>query len=172
MDAATLYRDDIVSWAEQQAAALRELAVRPGLSNAVDWANLIEEVECLGRSEWKGVAAQIRNALMHVLKGYCDPDSLSRFKWAAETGNSLREARGDFGNSMRPSIDMDEIWRKAFGYATDALTPYGVVIPPRIPEQCPFALDEILDESFTYDSAVRRLYDRLADDSPNMKDDR
>jgi uncharacterized protein DUF29 len=103
MDAATLYRDDIVTWAEQQAAALRELAVRPGLSNAVDWANLIEEVECLGRSEWKGVAAQIRNALAHVLKGYCDPDSLSRLKWAVETGNSLREARDDFRSSMRPA---------------------------------------------------------------------
>ena len=36
MDAATLYHDDIVAWAEQQAAALRELAGRPELSNAVD----------------------------------------------------------------------------------------------------------------------------------------
>jgi len=46
MDAATLYRDDIVAWAERQAAALRALALRPELSNAVDWANLIEEMTC------------------------------------------------------------------------------------------------------------------------------
>ena len=52
MDIASLYDDDIVSWAEQQAAALRELAAKPELSNVVDWENLIEEVETLGRSEW------------------------------------------------------------------------------------------------------------------------
>ena len=45
---ATLYDDDIVTWAEQQAAALRELAAKPELANAVDWENLIEEVETLG----------------------------------------------------------------------------------------------------------------------------
>jgi hypothetical protein len=77
MDTATLYDDDIVTWSERQAAALRALAARPELSNAVDWDNVIEEIECLGRSEWKGVASQIRNALAHILKGYCDPDSLS-----------------------------------------------------------------------------------------------
>jgi hypothetical protein len=77
MDTATLCDDDIVTWSERQAAALRALAARPELSNAVDWDNVIEEIECLGRSEWKGVASQIRNALAHILKGYCDPDSLS-----------------------------------------------------------------------------------------------
>ena len=168
MDAATLYHDDIVAWAEQQAAASRELAGRPELSNAVDGENLIEEVECLGRSEWKGVASQLRNALAHILKGYCGPDALSRLAWSVETNTSLREARDDFRNSMRQNLDVDVMWTKAFRQAADALTPYRVVIPPRIPERCPFTLDDLLDESLTYDSAVRRLYDRLtATDSPN-----
>src|SRR5215204_4699025 len=74
MDTATLYDDDIVTWSERQAAALRALAARPELSNAVDWDNVIEEIECLGRSEWKGVASQIRNALARILKGYCDSE--------------------------------------------------------------------------------------------------
>src|SRR5918993_3808711 len=109
MDTATLYDDDIVTWSERQAAALRALAARPDLSNAVDWDNVIEEIECLERSEWKGVASQIRNALAHILKGYCDPDSLSRVAWSIETSNSLREARDDFRNSMREHIDMDTV---------------------------------------------------------------
>lgn len=161
MDTATLYDDDIVTWAEQQAAALRELASRPELSNAVDWDNVIEEIECLGRSEWKGVASQIRNALTHVLKGYCDPGSLSRVAWSSEVMGFLDDARSDFRNSMRQNIDLDDVWQKAFRRAVNDLRLYKITIPPGIPERCPFTLDEILDEAFTYDFALAKLYEPL-----------
>ena len=161
MDAATVYDDDIVTWAEQQAAALRELAAKPELSNAVDWENLIEEVETLGRSEWGGVASQIRNALAHILKGFCDPASLSRDAWSIETGNFLDQARDDYRPSMREKIDIDDLWRKAFRNASRELATYKRRIPPGIPRECPFTLDEILAENFDYETAVRRLYEHL-----------
>src|SRR3954463_164262 len=63
------------------------------------------------------------------------------------------------GPRRLPQLDVDVMWTKTFRQAADALTPYRVVIPPRIPERCPFTLDDLLDESLTYDSAVRRLYD-------------
>jgi len=161
MDARTLYDDDIVTWAEQQAAALRELAAKPELSNAVDWENLIEEVECLGRSEWGGVASHIRNALAHILKGFCDSGSLSRNAWSIETGNFLDEARSDYRPSMREKIDLNDIWRKAFRNASRELTTYKRRIPPGVPENCPFTLEQILAEDFDYKSAVRRLHELL-----------
>lgn len=169
MDTPTLYDDDIVTWAEQQAAALRELAARPELSNAVDWENVIEEVECLGRSEWKGVASHLRNALAHVLKAVCDPGSMSRVAWGVETSNSLREAREDYRPSMRQNMDMEAIWRNAFRQASDALLPYKVTIPPRLPDRCPFTLDEMLDDGFTYDSGVRTLYELLTSPSADQR---
>ena len=161
MDARTLYDDDIVTWSEQQAAALRELAAKPELSNAVDWENLIEEVETLGRSEWGGVASQIRNALVHVLKGFCDPNSPARWAWSIETGAFLDQARDDYRPSMREKIDLDALWRKAFRSASRELLTYRRRVPPGIPEGCPFSLDEILAKSFDYESAVRRLYELL-----------
>ena len=48
MDTSTLYNDDIVTWAEQQASALRQLAAKPELSNAVDWENLL----CVSCGTW------------------------------------------------------------------------------------------------------------------------
>jgi Domain of unknown function DUF29 len=123
MDNATLYDDDIVTWSEQQAAALRELASKPELSNAVDWGNVIEEIECLGRSEWKGVAGHLRNALAHVLKEVCDPDSFSRRAWAVETNNSLLEARDEFRDSMRQHIDIHAVWSRAFKQTAQSLEP-------------------------------------------------
>jgi hypothetical protein len=161
MDNATLYDDDIVTWSEQQAAALRELASKPELSNAVDWGNVIEEIECLGRSEWKGVAGHLRNALAHVLKEVCDPDSFSRRAWAVETNNSLLEARDEFRDSMRQHIDIHAVWSRAFKQTAQSLEPYGVAIPPGIPSQCPFTLDDILAETFDHRRAVARLHEML-----------
>lgn len=160
MDAPTLY-DDIVTWAEQQAAALRELAAVPNLSDAVDWPNLIEEIECLGRSEWRGVESLLTNALVHILKGFCDPGSPSGVPWSIETGNVLQQARKDFRNSMRQKIDVDQVWGDAFERASRELVAYKRRIPPGVPKQCPFALDDLLEKSFDYESAVRRLYERL-----------
>ena len=158
MDATDLYSDDVVTWSEQQASALRRLAARPELSNAVDWANVIEEIETLGRSEWKEVESHIRNALRHILKGYCDPDSLSRQAWSVETSTFLDEARSEFRNSMRKQIDVDRAWQRAFKRACDELLPYGVTVPPRIPTQSPFTLDELLSDAFTYDIGIATLH--------------
>jgi hypothetical protein len=161
MGATSLYDDDIVTWAEQQAAALRELAAKPELSNVVDWENLIEEVETLGRSEWGGVASQIRNALAHILKGFCDPGSLSRNAWSVETGNFLDLARKDYRASMREKIDVDDLWQDAFRSASRELLTYKRRVPPGIPARSPFTLDELLAKSFDYETAVRRLYELL-----------
>ena len=46
-------------------------------SNAVDWDNVIEEIEALGRGEWRGVESQLAHALAHILKAVSDPRALS-----------------------------------------------------------------------------------------------
>src|ERR687884_1012100 len=53
MGEASLYETDILAWTEQQAAALRDLAGRRDLPNALDLENVIEEIETLGRNELK-----------------------------------------------------------------------------------------------------------------------
>lgn len=158
----SLYDDDILTWSEQQAAALRGLASRPELSNVVDWPNLIEEIECLGRSEWKGVESLFRNALCHILKGVCDPDSLSRDAWSIETDRFLDDARADYRPSMRRAIDVDRAWERAFRDAARELRPYAVRIPPRVPRSSPFRLDDLLDASLTFETAVMRLHERMS----------
>ena len=162
MEARSLYDDDIIAWADQQAAALRALASQyPELSNAVDWENIIEEIECLGRSELKGVESLIRNALTHILKGFCDPASLSRLAWSVETDAFLDDARRDFRNSMRQKIDLDETWREAFRKAARELRAYGGSVPSGIPQDCPFTLDEITAVTLTYGRAVQKLFDLI-----------
>ena len=57
-DLKTLYEEDTVAWSEQQAAALRA-AARGGSNQPLDWENLAEEIESLGKSLRLGLRSQI-----------------------------------------------------------------------------------------------------------------
>ena len=154
MNAFHLYRDDVVTWSDQQVEALRELARRPELSNAIDWKNVIEEIETVGRSEWKGVESLFRNALAHLLKAASEPSSSSLDNWSAETDRFLIEARSDYRNSMRQLVDLDRAWRVAKQLAATDLKRYGISLPKELPDRCPFTLDELLDQGLTFEAAL------------------
>lgn len=74
MDRPSLYDDDIVTSAEEQAAALRALGARSDLSNAVNWENVAEEIESVGRSQLRAVEGLLVQALAHMLKRLSAPD--------------------------------------------------------------------------------------------------
>ena len=51
MDFATLYAEDVETWAELQVDALRRLAATPGSwANIIDWENVLEEIESWARN--------------------------------------------------------------------------------------------------------------------------
>jgi uncharacterized protein DUF29 len=152
-----LYETDIVAWADRQVAELRRLA-ESRVTNTVDWANVIDEIESVGRSELTEVQSLIENALTHLIKALCDHNSLSKVAWRAETDGFLRQARRRFRPSMRQHLDVDVMWDEAFRAALDAIRPYRISIPPGIPTTSPFNLDELLDETMTFDLALPRLH--------------
>ncbi|KQP33559.1 hypothetical protein ASF49_06600 [Methylobacterium sp. Leaf104] len=68
MDQPSLYDDDSVTWAEQQASTLRELARRPDPANIVDRENVAGEIESAGRSQIDAAERQLLQTLVHVPK--------------------------------------------------------------------------------------------------------
>ncbi len=60
-----LYDRDYVAWTAEQARALR---ARRGGENALDYDNLAEEIEDLGKSETRACESQVENILEHLLK--------------------------------------------------------------------------------------------------------
>jgi hypothetical protein len=63
----TLYDEDFVAWSQQQAEALRSTA-QGGTNQALDWKNLAEEIESLGRSERRELGSRVRTIIEHLLK--------------------------------------------------------------------------------------------------------
>ena len=137
-----LYERDALAWAEQQADLLRRLAAGEAVNEAVDWPNVIEEVEDVGQSQLRACRSLLRQALVHLLKLHAWPGSLATEHWRDEVGRFLADAEDRFTPSMRQRIDLDELYGKALHFACMARDVSG---PPRpLPPACPFTLNELL----------------------------
>jgi hypothetical protein len=62
-----LYEEDFVLWAEEQAIELRR-AADSGFNLRLDWGNLAEEIESLGRSQRRELKSRVANLTEHLLK--------------------------------------------------------------------------------------------------------
>ena len=137
-----LYERDALAWSEHQAALLRRLAAGERLNEAVDWANVIEEVADVGLSELRTCRSLLRQAMLHLLKLHAWPDSLAAPHWRDEVGTFLADAEDRLTPSMRQRITLDELYAKALHMAQKATDASGK--PRLLPGTCPFMLDELL----------------------------
>ena len=73
---------DFVLWARAQAQAIRA-AARAGSNLAIDWENVAEEIEDLGRSERRELASRIGTIIEHLMKLGASPAARPRAGWEA-----------------------------------------------------------------------------------------
>jgi hypothetical protein len=158
-----LYQTDILAWSEQQTGALRELAARRDLPNALDLAHVVEEIEDLGQSELNAVKSFLRLVLGHAIKCWADPDAPSVRHWLAEIGNWQNELADRLTPSMRNRLDLDALWVRAARQAELELAEQDRVsagISARLAARgrvCPVILDDILTDPADPAALVARL---------------
>jgi hypothetical protein len=76
------YDLDFYAWTQRQGGLLRRLAAGERVNDAeLDWPNIAEEIETLGRSERGAVASRIRNVVEHLMKLEASPASEPRAGW-------------------------------------------------------------------------------------------
>jgi hypothetical protein len=107
-DLKTLYDQDLVAWSHQQATALRA-AARTGSNQLVDWENLAEEIEDLGRSQRAALRSQIRRIIRHLVKLECSRGIDPRRGWVETIGDARSEIEDllELSPSLRAEIDRD-----------------------------------------------------------------
>ena len=152
----TLYDDDVYAWAHQQATALRMLAATRGLPNELDLANVAEEIEDLGRTEFHRASSFLRLFLIHLLKMSARPDSRSADHWRAELRVFHAELSASFTPSIGCKLDLGLQWSLAVGKARAQLSRRGDA-PPVIPDECPLTLEEILPRPPDIDALAAAL---------------
>ena len=78
----SLYQEDIVLWSADQARALRNAGIaRINTPDPIDWENVAEEIESLGRSERSALRSRIGVILEHLMKLTASPRKAPRRGW-------------------------------------------------------------------------------------------
>jgi hypothetical protein len=136
-----LYEHDTLAWSEHQADLLRRLAAGERLNETVDWPNVIEEIESVGRSQLSTVKSLLVQALAHDLKCEAWPLAPHVPHWRAEARGFRGDAAEAFTPSMRQRIDIAELYRRALDRLPDTVDGQP---PTQIPAARPLTLDALL----------------------------
>ena len=136
----TLYDEDVVAWAEQQAALLRA-----GQWSQLDIDNIAGEIEDVGKSEKRALCHRMAVLVEHLIKCRYQPDRCGS-SWL----RTIREQRAQVRKLLRhtPSLrklmtDPDfaeDVWRDAVILAVREAS------LDDLPELSPWTLDEALQE--------------------------
>jgi hypothetical protein len=132
-----LYDEDFVRWTEEQAAALRRAKSLPpagtrGSNLLLDWENLAEEIESLGKSDRRELRSQITRVLRHLLKLEASPAAEPRAGWRATIDEARTEIDGLLEDSPSLRRETQALIKKqiraAARLAADDLTHHGEVM--------------------------------------------
>ena len=139
-----LYEGDILLWSERQADLLRRRAAGELVNeHELDWPNIAEEIEDVGRSELRSCRSLLRQALRHMVKAEAWPLSRDAPTWRADSIDFRRQARDAFAPSMRQKIDVPGLYADALAALADSLDGQA---PLPVSPCCPFTLDELLSD--------------------------
>jgi len=94
-----LYETDVLAWSANQAALLRRLATGERVNKQIDWANVVDEIESVGRSERAVLASHVRVILEHLAKLQVSPAIGPRAGWR----ESIRQARAAVAEPLEAS---------------------------------------------------------------------
>ncbi len=134
------YDTDLYEWTKEQADALRRRA-----ANALDWDNLAEEIESLGKSDRRQIQSRLEVLLIHLLKWRYQPE------WRCGSWRgSIFEARLRLRKLLAESPSLRsypaEYLPEAYAYARrKALEETGLL---SLPDACPWTIDEVMADDF------------------------
>ena len=141
-----LYERDLHAWCQAQAALLRDRA-RPGANDGLDYVNLAEEIESLGRSEKNAVRSHMVILLLHLLKWRYQPSHRSD-SWEDSIFNARKEIAYAFEDSPSLRGLIAEAVDRAFPMAVRKAATQTRLPRTTFPASCPFTEEQILDAEF------------------------
>ncbi len=98
-----LYDTDFVTWSQRQSALVRRRASGELVNEAeIDWPNVAEEIEALGKNEERALASKLATIMEHLLKLEASPAVDPRAGWRS----TIRRERTDIRRLLKgaPSL--------------------------------------------------------------------
>jgi hypothetical protein len=139
------YEHDFFAWSFEQARALRAREVQ-----SLDWENLAEEIESLGRSDRDSLRNRLTVIVSHLLKLQYQPKKRST-SWLVSITTQRADVEGVLMRSPSLRGRLPEILIEAYRTARKvASLEMGLGKRDRhlLPDVCPFTVEQILDDEF------------------------
>ena len=139
------YDADFYAWTQDQARRLREAAAAR-VNLPLDFENLAEEVESMGRSDARAVNSALARIIEHFLKLEYSPAQGPRGSWedsVAVQRMHLADVLAD-SPSLTGKIDLTKAHRDAMRLAARGLKQDGIE-SGRLPKSCPYTVEQLLD---------------------------
>jgi hypothetical protein len=138
----TLYDRDFYLWIQTTAGQLRQQKF-----DLVDWDNLIEEIEALGRSEKRAIRSHLVILLLHLLKWQYQPQYQCR-SWQS----SIKNAREELLDLLldNPSLRdfLIESIPQAYEKAREKASEETTIFLEKFPVQCPYSASQLQDKGW------------------------
>lgn len=137
-----LYEQDAYTWALRNAELIRTHRF-----GEVDWEHVAEEIEAVGKSEWRELESRLIVLLAHLLKWQYQAEGRGR-SWQATIKEQRYRVRRVLESNPGLKSHLDTILRDAFTTAVLVATRETNLDESTFPEVCPFSFETILDSDF------------------------
>ena len=134
-----LYDTDYYLWLQQTAKSLASRNV-----DALDWDNLLEEIESLGRREKKAIKSNLRIVILHLLKWNYQVEKRSQ-SWIYSIAEHRQRLYDDFETSPILKRYCQEIFLQVYHEGRKLASKETGLSLSHFPETCPFLLENVLD---------------------------
>ena len=133
---------DIYGWAVHTARLLREKKM-----DEVDFENIIEEMEALGRSERHELMNRLSLVIAHLLKWQFQP-TMRGHNWKYTIKEQRAQSKVHAEDNPSLKSQMNEIISKAYKIAVSRAARETKLEEKSFPSQCPYTFEQIMDEEF------------------------
>jgi len=137
-----LYDRDFYEWCVRTAQSIRARRV-----SDFDWEHMAEEIEDLGKRDYRELHRRLRLTIIHLLKGQFQPCQRSP-SWKSTIRLQRAEVAGILSQSpsLRPRIldALRHLYPEALQNAIDETG----ISPDSFPAACPYSVDQLTDPDY------------------------
>jgi Domain of unknown function DUF29 len=141
-NAQTLYKTDYLQWIETTVQNIQRQEY-----GAVDWENLIEEMEDMGRRERQSLESNFIVLVIHLLKWQFQPQQRSG-SWEASILEHRRRVKKALKDSPSLNPYLESVEAECYGEAAKQAKAETGLPLEAFPLDCPYKLIDILKDDF------------------------
>ena len=136
------YEEDVYGWAIHTAELLRSKKM-----DEVDFDNIIEEMEALGRSEKHELTNRFAILITHLLKWQYQP-MMRGHSWKYSIVEQRDQVKSILEESPSLKSKLEEILKLAYKFSLSKAIRETGLNENMFPQQCPYSFEEIMSDEF------------------------